>query len=187
MFMAHTTVKILLIVLGLLCAHVCSEYSGIEPNIGQCDNESDNCSTCYQALVKSLMSKDQNLFSLSKSFFPTNSNDRPQFVTVTYLFKGTNETKVWYWSEKGSYFIYPLQTFEYLSLFFGKAAVFFTGSVTVTLDEECRPTSDDFMQHLTQRVSTIILYCCIIPVILHGKLNNYFHNVLWMYMHAHTD
>jgi hypothetical protein len=105
------------------------------------------------------MSKDQNLFNLSKSFFPTNSNNRPEFVIITYVFKGTNETRVWYWSEKGSYLVYPLQTFEYLSLFFGKAAAFFTGTATVTLDEECLPTdgNNDFMQHLTQRVSIAII------------------------------
>lgn len=61
--------------------------------------------------------------------------------------------RFWYWSEKGSYFIYPLQTFEYLSLFFGKAATFFTGTVTVTLDRECIAADWQFMQHLTQRVS----------------------------------
>ena len=157
--------------------HVCAGYSSNDSNnddIGQCDNESDNCSTCYKALVKSLMSKDQNLFNLSRAFFPTNSNDRPQFVTITYQFKGTNETRVWYWSEKGSYFVYPLQTFEYLSLFFGKAAVFFTGNVTVTLDEECLPTVDrqnDFMQHLTQRVSTRIIIFTSIPLsVVHNTI-----------------
>ena len=154
--------KILLVALGLLCMHICIVCSSNDFSsylIGQCDSESANCSLCYQTLVKSLMLKDQNLFNLSRSFFPTNSNDRPQFVTITYLYKGTNESRVWYWSQKGSYFVYPLQTFEYLSLFFGKAAKFFTGTVTVTLDEECLPTDrhNDFMQHLTQRVSAIII------------------------------
>jgi hypothetical protein len=99
------------------------------------------------------------LFNLSKAFFPTNSDDRPQFVTITYRFKHTTETKTWYWSEKGSFFVYPLQTFEYLSLFFGKASTFFAGSVTVTLDQECINAKEDFMQHLTQRVSNTFILC----------------------------
>ena len=151
-------VNILLFALGLMCVHLCkcsqtSNDSDKNLIVGQCGDEGENCTACYQALVKSLMSKDQNLFYLSKAFFPTNSNDRPQFVTITYCFKDTKETKIWYWSEKGSYFIYPLETFEYLSLFFGKASAFFTGNVTVTLDQECLHADDDFMEHLTQRVS----------------------------------
>ena len=140
----------LLIILGL---HVCKcSLDEADDLIGQCD-EGSNCSECYQALVKSLMSKDKNLFNLSKAFFPTNSDDRPQFVTITYHFKNINDTRVWYWSQKGSFFVYPLQTFEYLSLFFGKASTFFVESVTVTLDQECL-YAEHFMEHLTQRVST---------------------------------
>lgn len=147
-------ISILLIVLGLACIHICKCSGGHV--IGRCD-EGHSCSECYQTLVRSLLSKDQNLFNLSKAFFPTNSNDRPQFVTVTYRFKDTNETKVWYWSEKGSFFVYPLQTFEYLSLFFGKASAFFIGNVTVTLDQECQH-AELFMQHLTQRVSNVMYF-----------------------------
>lgn len=150
--MPKTTVPVifLLIILGL---HVCKcSLDEADDLIGQCD-EGSNCSECYQALVKSLMSKDKNLFNLSKAFFPTNSDDRPQFVTVTYHFKNINDTRVWYWSQKGSFFVYPLQTFEYLSLFFGKASTFFVESVTVTLDQECL-YAEHFMEHLTQRVST---------------------------------
>jgi hypothetical protein len=148
-----------LILLVAACMHICKcslkldEADGI---IGQCD-EGINCSECYQTLVKSLLLKGNNLFNLSKTFFPTNSDDRPQFVTITYHYKDTNETKVWYWSQKGSFFVYPLQTFEYLSLFFGKASTFFVGSVTVTLDQECINAEEEFMQHLTQRVSIIII------------------------------
>ena len=147
-------VNLLLILFGLLLVHVCKCTDDPDNNfmIGQCDNGSDNCSVCYLTLVKSLLSKDQNLFNLSQAFFPTNSGDRPQFVTITYRFKDTNDTKLWYWSEKGSHFVYPLQTFQYLSLFFGKSAVFYSGNVTVTLDQECL-SADNFMQHLTQRVS----------------------------------
>ena len=145
------------------CAH-----DNSDDLIGQCD-EGSNCTDCYQMLVISLLSKDQNLFNLSKAFFPTNSDDRPQFVTITYRFKDTNETKVWYWSEKGSFFVYPLQTFEYLSLFFGKASAFFSGSVTVTLDQDCLH-AEHFMQHLTQRVSknkiiNLLLLLCICLVL----------------------
>ena len=148
----HVAVNILLILLGLACMHTSKcAHDNSDDLIGQCD-EGSNCTDCYQMLVISLLSKDQNLFNLSKAFFPTNSDDRPQFVTITYRFKDTNETKVWYWSEKGSFFVYPLQTFEYLSLFFGKASAFFSGSVTVTLDQDCLH-AEHFMQHLTQRVS----------------------------------
>ena len=151
-----------LIVLVLAYIHTCKCPDGHHHHhhiIGRCD-EGHSCSECYRTLVKSLLSKDQNLFNLSKAFFPTNSDDRPQFVIVTYRFKQSNETKTWYWSEKGSFFVYPLQTFEYLSLFFGKASAFFAGSVTVTLDQNCVNAEEDFMQHLTQRVSkvTLVLY-----------------------------
>ena len=151
-----------LIVLVLACIHTSKCLDGHHHHhnhhiiIGECD-EGHSCSECYRTLVKSLLSKDQNLFNLSKAFFPTNSDDRPQFVTITYCFKQSNETKTWYWSEKGSFFVYPLQTFEYLSLFFGKASAFFAGSVTVTLDQDCADAEEDFMQHLTQRVSNITL------------------------------
>ena len=135
--------------------HICKCSLMLDEAIGQCD-EGKNCSECYQMLVKSLLLKDNNLFNLSKTFFPTNSDDRPQFVTITYHYKDTNETKTWYWSQKGSYFVYPLQTFEYLSLFFGKASTFFAGDVTVTLDQECINAKEEFMQHLTQQVSLIL-------------------------------
>lgn len=159
MFNTCVPVLFLLIVLGSACRHHCKcslTLDEADDFIGQCD-EGSNCSECYQVLVKSLMSKDKNLFNLSKTFFPTNSDDRPQFVTITYRFKDTNDTRVWYWSQKGSFFVYPLQTFEYLSLFFGKASTFFAGSVTVTLNQECLYAEEEFMQHLTQRVSKLIL------------------------------
>ena len=81
-----------------MCVHCKRSCGDSDDLIGQCDRGA-NCSECYQALVKSLMSKDQNLFNLSKAFFPTNSDDRPQFVIITYRFKDTNDTnlKVWYW------------------------------------------------------------------------------------------
>ena len=155
MLKTRVVVLFLLIVLASACMHVCKCSLKLDKDddfIGQCD-EGSNCSECYQALVKSLLLKDKNLFNLSKAFFPTNSDDRPQFVTITYHFKDTNDTRVWYWSQKGSFFVYPLQTFEYLSLFFGKASTFFAGSVTVTLDQECLYAEEQFMQHLTQQVS----------------------------------
>jgi hypothetical protein len=155
------SVLILLIAFGSACVHICKCSLKLDEtdnnNIGQCD-EGNNCSECYQKLVKSLLLRDNNLFNLSRAFFPTNSDDRPQFVTITYRYKDTNETKVWYWSQKGSFFVYPLQTFEYLSLFFGKASTFFVGSVTVTLDQECINAEEDFMQHLTQRVSILLCH-----------------------------
>ena len=159
---AHARVSCLLIVLGLACMYTCKcSCNNSDDLIGQCD-EGANCSECYQELVKSVMSKDKNLFNLSKAFFPTNSDDRPQFVIITYRFKDINDTKVWYWSEKGSFFVYPLETFEYLSLFFGKASAFFAGNVTVMLDQECLYADDDFMEHLTQRVSEFKLSFCIL-------------------------
>ena len=153
----QTTSSQVLLLFCLVCVPICKCCSGDSDLIGKCGEEGDNCSTCYHTLVKSLMSSDSNVYKLSRAFFPTNSNDRPQFVTVTYQFKDMNSTlhhKVWYWSEKSSYFVYPLQTFEYLSLFFGKAAIFFSGNVSVTLDQECY-FADHYMQHLTQRVSLI--------------------------------
>ena len=166
------SVLILLIIFGSACMHICKCSLMLDEAIGQCD-EGKNCSECYQMLVKSLLLKDKNLFNLSKTFFPTNSDDRPQFVTITYRYKDTNETKTWYWSQKGSYFVYPLQTFEYLSLFFGKASAFFAGGVIVTLDQECINAEEEFMQHLTQRVSLIIL--------CHGGIIIY---TLYVYLHA---
>ena len=88
----------LLVIFGLVCVYVCKCSGNVSESnfIGQCDDGSDNCSMCYQTLVKSLISKDKNLFNLSRSFSPTNvnNNDRPQFVIITYQFKNINDTKI---------------------------------------------------------------------------------------------
>ena len=148
---SHRVYEILLL---LLCSPLLVPvYKCADSEIGDCEEGRANCSSCYLTLVKSLLSKDGNLFNLSRAFFPANNFGRPQFITIYYHFKDLNETKTWYWSEDGAYFIYPMQTLQFLSLFFGRASAYFAGEVEVTLDKECLEASSTTMQHLTQRVS----------------------------------
>lgn len=122
-------------------------------SFGSCPLGKTNCSKCYLALKKSLLGKDDNIHNLSLAFFPPQGS-APEFVTVTYNFDSVS-TQTWFWTQDSSYLFFPLRTFQYLSLFFGKLERDVSQRVTLTLDVECTATEHRNMVLLTQRVSCL--------------------------------
>jgi hypothetical protein len=121
---------------------------------GSCSPGKENCSQCYLTLKKSLLSKDDNIRNLSLAFYPPRAAV-PEFVTVLYKFEDLSdeEDQHWFWTHDSSYLFFPLKTFQYLSLFFGKLEKQVSQKVTLTLDAECNMTKTETMNLLTQRVS----------------------------------
>ena len=119
-----------------------------------CDAQECNFST----LAKSLIKDEENMYQLSRVFFPPVANS-PEFVTVEYFFNETLETQTWYWSTYISSFIHPPEVMQFMSLFFTKAHNFFKGEVQVSLapvgNMSVSGCAKDLerMQLLTQRVS----------------------------------
>ena len=125
---------------------------------GECDPNKTGCKDCYIVLKESLLKRDGNIRNLSETFFPPQAN-LPQFVEVTYYFgDDSNDKQIWYWTHESSYLFFPMETFQYLSLFFGKPAAFFSQKVNLTLDAECSEANHDIMRLLTQRVSLMYLH-----------------------------
>ena len=145
---------LLLIFLTLL------HYNGVSADLdveyGICQPENQTCAECYRKLKESLLRTDKNILSLSSAFFPPKDN-LPEFVIVTYCFDEEicSKTRVWYWTHDSSYLFFPIKTFQYLSLFFGKPATFFSRNLTLNLDMECYNASHDLLNLLTQRVSIV--------------------------------
>ena len=127
-----------------------TSFNAEDDSFGSCPTGKDSCSECYLALKKSLLGRDDNIYSLSRTFFPT-QDQPPEFVTVTYRF-GDVSNQTWFWSEKSSYLLFPIKTFQYLSLGFGKLERYVTQEVTLILDAECNSTDLRTLELLTQRV-----------------------------------
>ena len=124
---------------------------------GACQPENKSCSECYHNLKKSLLERDENVRSLTVAFFPPDQNI-PEFVTVKYCFnKDCSIYRTWFWTHDSSYLFFPLQTFQFLSLFFSKPASLFSQNVSVTLDEDCFGTPNKTLTLLTQRVSWLLI------------------------------
>ena len=141
---------IFILVLTLTHFGVCIDS---DVQFGGCQPENLTCSECYYKLKEILLKSDTNVRALSTTFFPPKDN-LPEFVVVTYCFDDIcNRTRTWYWTHDSSYLFFPPQTFQYLSLFFGKPATFITKNVTLMLDEECYEAHIDMFNLLTQRVS----------------------------------
>ena len=122
---------------------------------GECLPNSTSCTVCYKTLKESLLGRDDNIQQLSKTFYPPRANI-PQLVEVTYYFgeiSNTNNTQVWFWTQDSSYLFFPIQTFQYLSMFFGKPAEVFTRKMNLILDEDCLHAGHEILRLLTQRVS----------------------------------
>lgn len=122
----------------------------------ECDNETTSQSClCYSNLEDALFATEKNRINRKKTFFPPEDN-LPEFVHVTYHFKNSSNTSVWFWSKKTSYFLHPFLVFQFMSLFFSKPEPYYTGSLDVTLETECMvnlsPDTTN-LQLLTQRVS----------------------------------
>ena len=113
-------------------------------------------------LAKALIDNDENVFQLSRTFFPPTANS-PEFVDVTYNFTETSETQTWYWSVSTSNFIHPQEVLQFMSLYFTKAYDFFSGDLKLTLSlmsntsiPECAQDLEK-MQLLTQHVGIVSL------------------------------
>ena len=127
-----------------------------EVGFGVCQPENQTCTECYHKLKESLLRTDKNIQSLSTAFFPPKDNI-PEFVIVTYCFDEIcNKTRKWYWTHDSSYLFFPMKTFQYLSLFFGKPAAFFSRNVTLNLDADCYNASHELLNLLTQRVRLML-------------------------------
>ena len=131
-------------------------YTGAVNNFvfGECSPGKDSCRDCYISLAQHLFQSDDNVFNLSAAFFPTGTNT-PVFVVVRYHFQNASFERVqtWFWGASASYFQYPVATFQFLSLFFGKPEIFWTSEVDVTLNAtECEGAKVEYLTLLTQRV-----------------------------------
>ena len=141
-----------ILLLVLLTLTQCGMSADSEVEFGVCQPENQTCTECYHKLKESLLRTDKNIRSLSTAFFPPKDN-LPEFVIVTYCFDEIcNKTRKWYWTHDSSYLFFPMKTFQYLSLFFGKPATFFSRNVTLSLDVECYNASHELLNLLTQRV-----------------------------------
>ena len=139
----------------LMCTFTCVSGSNeTDPPFGSCLVGRESCSECYLSLKKSLLSRDDNILNLSLAFYPPQSSI-PVFVSITYLFgEGSDSsTQEWFWTHDSSYLFFPLQTFQYHSLFFSKLEKDVSQTLTLTLDAECSSASSKNMELLTQRVS----------------------------------
>ena len=142
--------KFILISLLILIPYGFSSSADVQ--FGGCQSENQTCAECYHNLKVSLLKSDINIRNLFTAFYPPRS-DLPEFVFVTYCFNETClKNKIWYWSHESSYLFFPLQTFEYLSLYFSKPMKYITKNVTLFLDEECFEADNDMFNLLTQRV-----------------------------------
>jgi len=119
----------------------------------QGSDEDKRCDRCYQTLLSFLVNTSDNKYHLQKAFYPPDRIS-PAFVKVIYQYDNlsiTNQT--WYWSIGSFYFYQPPRLLQDTSLFFGNPT-WQVGSVTVTLPTQCRNAPEEFMEQLTQKVST---------------------------------
>ena len=152
---------LLSVILGLTAIGLKSAGSDASKDFvfGECQAGKDSCRDCYISLAQSLFKSDENMFNLSQAFFPPDTNT-PEFVVVRYHFRNDShdELEVWFWAASASYFLYPLATFQFLSLFFGKPEAFWTAETDVTLNAtECHGLKRKHLTMLTQRVSSQIV------------------------------
>ena len=116
----------------------------------QHSHDSEFCRSDFYVLEKDLLSRSDNRFNLTKTFFPPR-DAHPVIVEVIYVFEGSEETDVWFWSESMFYLVQPLDIFQYTSLFFSNLS-FRKKVVTVTLSTNCSRVDHEFLMILTQRV-----------------------------------
>ena len=139
----------------LICTFSCAtgDSNGTDIPFGSCLVGRESCSECYLTLKKSLLRRDDNILNLSLAFYPLRHNI-PVFVRITYMFgEAPNiNPQEWFWTHDSSYLFFPLHTFQYHSLFFGKLQGKVSQRLILTLDEECSATPHKTMELLTQRV-----------------------------------
>ena len=153
--MKYATVTWLVSILGIAMCNSGASTTNVTFG-GECEPTKTGCSDCYILLKESLLKRDENVRKLSEKFFPPRAN-LPEFVEITYIFDGNiSKKQVWFWTHESSYLFFPMEIFQYLSLFFGKPAAFFSRKVNLTLDAECSDANHDIMRLLTQRVSLLL-------------------------------
>ena len=119
-------------------------------------DEANNCSQCYAALVKHVLTNDMNQFNIQNTFFSPEKAS-PAFVTISYEYYKDNETSpnattIWFWSTSTFYIYHPLPVFQFSSLLFSDISKQ-TSELTLKLDLACMDARTEFMRLLTQRVS----------------------------------
>ena len=119
-----------------------------------CSSEGKSCDECYQTLASCLVNTNDNLYQLQRAFFPPPKKTPSVFVAVTYSYNHPNiSDQIWFWSAGIFYFYQPLRVFQFTSLFFGNPN-WRRNNVTLTLPAHCANAPDEFMELLTQMVST---------------------------------
>ena len=153
--------------------HVCVLLFSVQARVSygidtqtNCITANATCSECYQSLVKNVVHDNDNIFSLLQTFFPPNDHP-PVFVIVEYHFEDSNTTFTYFWTLKSSFFIVPLEIFQFLSLFFGTPA-YHSSSVSLTLPSECEEANPEYFEMLTYLVS------CAYMLKLHDQYYNNF-------------
>lgn len=153
---------IITIIIVFASAFSTEVFANVE--FGACAPEKNTCKDCYLALKQELLKQDGNIYNLSKAFFPPDTNP-PEFVKVTYKFVNgdtINQSQTWFWVEQSSYFLFPPNTFQFLSLFFGKPERYYSQNVSVILNaNECLGVDKGHLTLLTQRVRNNHVFCMI--------------------------
>lgn len=150
-------VAVLIFALFLVWQENCAQ--GQNQDRVQCESQSNTCATCFNLLVSSTITPEQNQYNLQKAFFPPDTSN-PVYVTVRYIFMNgrvSKREKLWFWSENTYYAsFHPLRIYQFTSLFFGDF-VFRKKNLNLTVQVgdngmDCDMASDEFMIMLTQRV-----------------------------------
>ena len=138
----------------LVCAAAQEDMD--EFTFGACQPGKESCRDCYNALAKSLLDNDENVFNLSTAFTAGDLDD-PSLVIVNYWFQFNEEpsrVETWLWANTQTYFLLPLGMFQFISLFFGNPKRFYEKSVNFILNgTECYGAQSTHMHLLTKRVS----------------------------------
>ena len=115
----------------------------------------ENCATCYETFANALVNSENNLYEISKAFFPIDQV-APVEVDVTYQSMNSSVNLQYHWIVGGFYVYQPLKIFMLRSLLFSPPA-YREGSVTVFLPDNCFNTTNEweFFDYTTQRVSKI--------------------------------
>ena len=125
------------------------------PQFGECPPEKDNCQDCHLRLVANLLGNDENVFNLSRAFFPPNNNPAYSLIVNYHFYNDTiDEIHTWFWANSAVNYLFPMIVLQFLSFFFSKPQPLHHRTVYLTLDATyCLGVSNKHMELLTQRVS----------------------------------
>ena len=144
----------------IVLASVTTQEGGNEFTFGAHLPGKESCKECYLTLVKSVLGNSDNVFNLS-NVFTSGDHDDPSFMIVNYEFEfhdQPSQREIWLWAETQTYFLYPLDVFQFISLYFGNPREFYETSVSLSLNgTECYGVKNEYMRLLTQRVSVTIM------------------------------